>query len=148
MVVQSEKAGAGQAQELVATGVHVVARRSEQNEWLLETQRQFGDHTTKNVALGLNRENDRDGLRRPGTDLTGVWDGEIIVAGIQTESLANGATEFGPIEVQGSNLGKGESERGAEAGFAAADSGDGGLRSGSSFADDTVSAAAIPWARK
>ena len=113
VTVQSEKGGAGQAEKFVASGVQVVAGWGEQDEWLLQAQRQFGDHTAQKVALGLNRENDRDGLRRPGTDLTGVWDWEIIVAGIQTESLANGATEFGPIEVQGSNLGKGESERGA-----------------------------------
>ena len=96
MAVQSEKTGAGQAEEFVASGVEVVARRCEQDEGLLQTQRQFGDHTAEKVALGLNRENDRYGLRRPGTDLTSVGDGEIIVAGIQTEGFAKWRDRVSP----------------------------------------------------
>src|SRR5438034_3245297 len=113
MAIQSEKSGAGQSEEFVASRVQEIARRSEKDEGLLQTQCQFADHTAENVALGLNREDDWHGLARPGTNLTSVGDGEIILAGIQTESLANGATEFRPIEVQRCNFGNGEGERSA-----------------------------------
>src|SRR2546430_17050685 len=83
-----------------------------------------------------------------GADLAGIGDGEIILGSVQTEGLANGATEFRPIEVQGCNLGDGEGERGASGRFAEAERGNGRLRSGSSGADNTVSTAEIPWAGK
>src|SRR5947207_3433449 len=61
MAIQSEKSGAGQSEEFVASRVQVVARWSEKDKGLLQTQCQFADHTVSAPAIPWARKGSHGG---------------------------------------------------------------------------------------
>src|SRR4051794_6115225 len=62
----------------------------------------------KMLALGLDAEEDGDGVIGPGADLEGVADWERGGFAVEGQGPADGAAEFGPVEPERGDVSEGE----------------------------------------
>ena len=119
--VEREESGFGVREELAAGGIEVVGRRGEENETVLEACHQLGDSPTQVLGLRLDREENGDGVGRPGTDLAGVENGQYVGPWVEFECAAQGSAKAGPTQLPDHEVGGCQRDVRAPSGLALAD---------------------------
>ena len=94
-------------------GIVVFVCRRQKNEFSAQPGNQFGDDQTKGAGLGLNRENDGNGIGRPAADLEGVDEIERRQTRIKLEGLAKSTSQARPVEFPDFEVSASDGEVGA-----------------------------------
>ena len=86
--IERKKAGGHIVEKLLAAGLQETAGWGEENEGLAQAGEELGDGTAEFLPVGLDREDDRDGVGgpRPG-DLTN-WSGGVLSSVAEASAVA------------------------------------------------------------
>lgn len=111
MGIEGKEGGAGVGEVFLGDGVEVMAGRGKQDKRALKTDGELGSDALKGGAAKLDGEDDGDGIGRPGANLDGVGESEFGGFGVAGEGFADGAGEFGAVDLEGCDFGEGKVER-------------------------------------
>lgn len=78
--------------------------RSEQDKFLVQQRDEFRAGETETGTLGLDGQDDGDGVGGPGADLDRVWDGQFAEFCFKAERFTDFAAKFLPVELEGGDV--------------------------------------------